>query len=117
MLEMIGDLPSADVAPPENILFVCKLNQVTTEEDLELIFSRFGEIVACDIIKDYKTGQSLQYAFISFKERKSCENAYFKMDNALIDDRRIHVDFSQSVAGLWRKNAAFLGRKKKKNDE
>lgn len=23
------------------------------------------------------------------------------MDNALIDDRRIHVDFSQSVAKLW----------------
>ena len=29
-----------------------------------------------------------------------CENAYFKMDNVLIDDRRIHVDFSQSVAKL-----------------
>lgn len=24
-----------------------------------------------------------------------------QMDNALIDDRRIHVDFSQSVARLW----------------
>lgn len=24
-----------------------------------------------------------------------------QMDNALIDDRRIHVDFSQSVAKLW----------------
>jgi hypothetical protein len=23
------------------------------------------------------------------------------MDNALIDDRRIHVDFSQSVSKLW----------------
>merc|ERR1712013_489169 len=26
------------------------------------------------------------------------EKAYFKMDNVLIDDRRIHVDFSQSVS-------------------
>ena len=25
------------------------------------------------------------------------------MDNALIDDRRIHVDFSQSVSKLWNK--------------
>ena len=24
-----------------------------------------------------------------------------QMDNALIDDRRIHVDFSQSVSKLW----------------
>ena len=28
VLEMIGDLPEADAAPPSNMLFVCKLNQV-----------------------------------------------------------------------------------------
>jgi len=33
----------------------------------------------------------------------ACENAYFKMDNVLIDERRIHVDFSQSVAKVrWK---------------
>ena len=46
ILEMVGDLPDADVAPPENVLFVCKLNPVTTDEDLEIIFSRFGKIVS-----------------------------------------------------------------------
>ena len=45
ILEMVGDLPDADAAPPENVLFVCKLNPVTTDEDLEIIFSRFGKIV------------------------------------------------------------------------
>jgi hypothetical protein len=44
ILEMIGDLPDADVAPPENVLFVCKLNAVTTDDDLEIIFSRFGKV-------------------------------------------------------------------------
>ena len=39
---MIGDLPDADVKPPSNMLFICKLNPVTTEEDLELIFSQVG---------------------------------------------------------------------------
>ncbi|KAL8848320.1 MAG: hypothetical protein Q9198_011197, partial [Flavoplaca austrocitrina] len=28
-LEIIGDLPYAEVKPPENVLFVCKLNPVT----------------------------------------------------------------------------------------
>ena len=32
----------------------------------------------------------------------SCEAAYFKMNNAVIDDRRVKVDFSQSVAHLWK---------------
>ncbi|KAK3307806.1 cyclophilin-like domain-containing protein [Chaetomium strumarium] len=104
-LEMMGDLPFAEVKPPENVLFVCKLNPVTTDEDLELIFSRFGKILSCEVIRDRKTGDSLQYAFIEFEDQKSCEEAYQKMDGVLIDDRRIHVDFSQSVSKLsevWR---------------
>lgn len=101
LLTLIGDLPEADVKPPENVLFVCKLNPVTTSEDLEIIFSRFGEILSCEVIRDKKTDVSLQYAFIEFKNEKDCENAFFKMDKVVIDDRRIHVDFSQSVAKEW----------------
>jgi len=98
ILEMVGDLPDAEVAPPENVLFVCKLNPVTADEDLEIIFSRFGKVVSCEVIRDKKTGDSLQYAFVEFDCPEACERAYFKMDNVLIDDRRIHVDFSQSVS-------------------
>ncbi|CAJ0965455.1 unnamed protein product [Ranitomeya imitator] len=123
LLEMVGDIPDADIKPPENVLFVCKLNPVTTDEDLEIIFSRFGTIkrlrvhvqdgrryrrsgfaaLRCEIIRDWKTGESLCYAFIEFEKEEDCEKAYFKMDNVLIDDRRIHVDFSQSVAKVkWK---------------
>jgi peptidyl-prolyl cis-trans isomerase-like 4 len=104
-LEMMGDLPFAEVKPPENVLFVCKLNPVTVDSDLELIFSRFGKILSCEVIRDRKTGDSLQYAFIEFEDKDACETAYFKMQGVLIDDRRIHVDFSQSVSRLsatWR---------------
>lgn len=45
ILEIVGDIPDADMAPPENVLFVCKLNPVTTDDDLEIIFSRFGKII------------------------------------------------------------------------
>ena len=110
---MVGDLPFANVRPPDNVLFVCKLNPVTRDEDLELIFSRFGVIMSCQVIRDKKTGDSLQYAFIEFDKREdaeqvcflcylSCESrltgaghhgqAYFKMQNVLVDDRRIWVD-------------------------
>ncbi|XWS28129.1 hypothetical protein CRYUN_Cryun25bG0039200 [Craigia yunnanensis] len=101
VLESVGDIPDAEIKPPENVLFVCKLNPVTEDEDLHTIFSRFGTVVSAEVIRDYKTGDSLCYAFIEFETNEACEQAYFKMDNALIDDRRIHVDFSQSVAKLW----------------
>mmetsp|Transcript_39337 Transcript_39337/g.156164 ORF Transcript_39337/g.156164 Transcript_39337/m.156164 type:complete len:298 (-) Transcript_39337:6803-7696(-) len=100
VLEIIGDIKSADMKPPENVLFVARLNPVTQAEDLEIIFSRFGECKV-DIIRDKSTGDSLCYGFIEFEDVKSCERAYFKMDNTLVDDRRIKVDFSQSVSKLW----------------
>ncbi|KAJ3323643.1 Peptidyl-prolyl cis-trans isomerase cyp6 [Blyttiomyces sp. JEL0837] len=114
-LEMIGDLPFAEIKPPENVLFVCKLNPVTRDEDLELIFSRFGEILSCEIIRDKKSGDSLCYAFIEFAEKSQAEEAYFKMDNVLIDDRRIHVDFSQSVSKLHQD--FMVGKRRKLNEE
>jgi peptidyl-prolyl cis-trans isomerase-like 4 len=102
VLEMIGDLPDAEAKPEENLIFVCKLNPVTSEEDLEIIFSRFGKVTTCDVIKDWKTGESLCYAFIGFATNEQAEKAYLKMDNVLIDDRRIHVDFYQSMYHQWR---------------
>lgn len=103
VLEMLGDLPEAEIKAPENVLFVCKLNQVTQDEDLELIFSRFDQQCKAEIIRDPDSGNSLCYAFIEFNSKKQCVEAYFKMNNALIDDRRIKVDFSQSVAKVWNK--------------
>lgn len=105
MLEMLGDLPSADLKPPENVLFVCKLNPATDDEDLTLIFSRFDQNARAEIIRDQETGDSLQYAFVEFDSEAAANEAYFKMNNALIDDRRIKVDFSQSVAKEWNRYA------------
>ena len=102
-LTLMGDLPHVDVKPEDNVLFVCQLNPHTQDEDLELIFSRFGEVKRCDIIRDFRTGDSLQYAFIEFDTHESCEKAYWKMNGVIIDDRRIKVDFSQSVAKIYNK--------------
>ena len=101
MLEMLGDRPSAEIEAPENVLFVCKLNPFTNDEDLELIFSRFDQEAKAEIIRDPDTGASLQYAFVEFKSNEAANEAYLKMNNALVDDRRIRVDFSQSVSNVW----------------
>lgn len=62
ILEMVGDIPDADVAPPENVLFVCKLNPVTTDQDLEIIFSRFGKVRSCEVIMNLNN-------FVDYNER------------------------------------------------
>ncbi|BFU19934.1 peptidyl prolyl cis-trans isomerase, putative [Entamoeba histolytica HM-1:IMSS-B] len=97
VLEMIGDLPFAEIKPLENVLFICKMNPITNEEDLEEIFRKYGKIRSVEIIRDRKSKKSLGYGFIEFETKEGCENAYQKMDNVIIDERRIHVDFSQSI--------------------
>ncbi|KAM9990156.1 hypothetical protein ACTFIY_006195 [Dictyostelium cf. discoideum] len=98
LLEMIGVLPSADIRPPDHVLFVCKLNPITEAEDLELVFSQCGTVKSCEVVRDKVTNDSLCYAFVEYSSKEECEKAYLKMENILIDERRIHVDFCQSVA-------------------
>ncbi|KAH0734346.1 hypothetical protein KY285_010053 [Solanum tuberosum] len=98
-LEDERDLPYAEIKP--RVLWVCNLNSVTEDEDLYTIFSRFGTVASAEIIRDRETGDSHCYGFIEFEDKEACELAYFKMINAVIDDRRIHVGFSQSVAKSW----------------
>ncbi|KAG5572311.1 hypothetical protein H5410_062077 [Solanum commersonii] len=93
------DLPYAEIN--NNVLWVCNLNSVTADEDLYTIFARFGTVASAEIIRDRETGDSHCYVFIEFKDKEACELAYFKMDNAQIDDQRIHVGFSLSVAKSW----------------
>lgn len=96
-LEIIEDIPFMGIKPSPRVLFICKLNPLTRATDLATIFQRFGAVESVEIVRDKSTGRSLGYGFIQFTEKKFCEQAYKKMEGVIIDDRRIHVDFSQSV--------------------
>lgn len=64
ILEIIGDIPEVGMAPPENVLFVCKLNPATNDDDLEIIFSRFGKIIGYVIVLVLHS--NLIFLFINF---------------------------------------------------
>lgn len=50
LLRIVEDIPDVEgLGPNDRSLFVCKLNPVTTSEDLEIIFSRFGLIKECAV--------------------------------------------------------------------
>lgn len=83
--------------PCERTLFICRLNPNTTSEGLAECFAAFGPVLSANVIRDAKTGASLRYGFVEFTSREKCFMAAEMMNNALIDDRRIKTDFSQSV--------------------
>jgi len=72
---MLGDLPDADMKPKENVLFVCKLHPMTSDEDLELIFSRFDEECKAHIVRDPVSHKSLNFAFVEFGSPEGCARA------------------------------------------
>ncbi len=70
---MVGDLPLRQRSPPGERPFRLQIKPVTRDEDLDLIFSRFGTIMSCQVIRDKRTGDSLQYAFIKYDKREDAE--------------------------------------------
>jgi peptidyl-prolyl cis-trans isomerase-like 4 len=97
ILEVLGDIPSADARPPDTTLFVCKLSPTTTDDGLKVFFSRFGEVLRVDLIQDKATGNSLCYAFVVFAKASEAEHAFMSVQRAIVDGRPILVDFCQSV--------------------
>lgn len=77
---------------PDYSIFVSRLNFNTNESTLRRIFSKFGEIVTCSLIRDIVTGASKGYAFIEFKSRSSVEAATRTANKSELDGRIIFVD-------------------------
>lgn len=49
-------------------IFACNLNFKTTEAELKDIFSDFGVVEKCTIVKDKETGKSKGFAFIEMSD-------------------------------------------------
>lgn len=96
-LELIGDLPDYKIQPSPKVLFVAKLNKITTEESLMIIFSKFGRVTNCNIITQDKSKSN--YGFVEFDTKIDAEKAYSKLNqqSCIIDGNEVYVDFSQSI--------------------
>lgn len=109
-LAMLDDIPDPDAKASDNVIFICKLNPITQDDALEEIFRRFGPVKSCKIVRD-SNSNSMKYGFIEFEYSKDCEEAFFKMNGAIIDEHKIKVDFSQSVGKNYRKmNKAMISK-------
>ena len=64
----------------ENKAYVGNLSYNTDEAGLEAFFSDCGEVSEVKLIKDYETGRSKGFAFVSFGsevvDKKSCQSSF-----------------------------------------
>ena len=73
-------------------IFISNFPYELTEGDLVIIFSQYGEIVDCRIIRDSKTGKSKGFGFICYEDQRSTILAIDNLNGSNICNRMLLVD-------------------------
>ncbi len=63
-----------------------------TEGDLVIVFSQYGEVVDCRIVRDKETGKSKGFGFICYEDQRSTILAVDNLNGANLCGRVVRVD-------------------------
>jgi RNA recognition motif-containing protein len=72
-------------------IFVAQLNYRTRTEDLERLFTEFGEVSSCKIITDRETGRSKGFGFVEMPDDAAAQEAISALDGIEFEERNIVV--------------------------
>ncbi|XP_071795533.1 uncharacterized protein [Asterias amurensis] len=100
---------------PECTLFIGRLDTMTSEDQLNKIFSKYGDIVRLRLVRDIVTGMSKQYAFIEYSKHRYAMRARIEANHMALDGRDLLVDWEcERTLSKWiprRLGGGFGGRK------
>ncbi|HBH22322.1 MAG TPA: RNA-binding protein [Cytophagales bacterium] len=72
-------------------IFVAKLSSATTGEDLQDLFSDFGEVTSAKVIYDKETGNSKGFGFVEMSNDEEAYDAINELNDSELDSRQIVV--------------------------
>ena len=73
-------------------IFICGFPKEVTEGDLVIVFSQYGEIIDCRIVRDKKTGKSKGFGYICYEDQRSTILAVDNLNGIKIGGKFILVD-------------------------
>lgn len=73
-------------------IYIGGLKDGMTEGDTIVVFSQFGEIVDCHMVRDKKTGKSKGFCFVCYEDQKSTDLAVDNMNGYVLLGRTLRVD-------------------------
>ncbi len=85
-----------------NKIYVGNLPYETTEADLRATFNVCGTIDTADVIFDRYTGKSKGFAFITFADESSVNDAINKFNGKEVSGRRMKVSEAKEKTGEGR---------------
>ena len=76
-------------------IYVGNLNYRMTEETLQELFAKYGEVVSAKIIKDRYSGRSKGFGFVEMENKDDGEKAVQELNESEVDGRNIRVNFAR----------------------
>lgn len=76
-------------------IFVGNIPFSATEDELQSLFSEYGEVSAVKIIKDRETGRSRGFAFVTMSNDDEANEAIDKINNREMNGRPLKVNQSR----------------------
>ncbi len=73
-------------------IFVGNVNSMTTEQQLEHLFTPYGEVSSVKIINDPYTRRPKGFAFVEMPERSNAENAVAKLNHTSLHGQPLTVN-------------------------
>lgn len=96
-------------------LFVGNLDFKTTEEDLDKVFSEFGDIEESIIIKD--GNRSKGFGFVTFSEKADAKKAVEEMNEKDLKGRKITVNIAKEREENHSRDRPRFERREEPEDE
>lgn len=75
-------------------LRVTNLSEDADDEDLRMLFSRFGRVIRVYVGRDRETGACKGFAFVSFESREDADRARQRVDGKGYDNLILSVNWS-----------------------
>jgi RNA recognition motif-containing protein len=75
-------------------IFVAKLSSGTKANDLEQLFSQYGEVTSANVVIDRRTGLSKRYGFVEMSDDQAAYEAIDKLNDTELDGSKIVVKMS-----------------------
>ncbi len=76
-------------------LYVGNLSFDSREEDLNELFSSFGEVVSAKVIMDRDTGRPRGFAFVEMSQAEDAQKAIESLDGQEFQGRNIKVNLAK----------------------
>jgi len=73
-------------------IYAGNLNYSLTEEDLEKVFTEYGEVTSVKIIRDKYTDQSKGFGFIEMADDASAQKAIDELNGTEVKGRELRVN-------------------------